>query len=141
MKIMKVCDGRIASSEKLIWLYQRHENIVSAQVGIGAMSLGVAQEALDIVIMHTKSVSNVTNFWPMSMEGLSLGISSKIGFPHKYEDHRRLYCGGDGHYSISLFLHRLDGIQEDTVITAIITGKVIEMIKKSLYLIIQKMCL
>lgn len=78
---------------------------------------------------------------PMPMEGLSMTLAKKmnISFPNMkiIVDCLVVVAG----IAISfLFLHKLVGIREGTVITAIVVGKLIALLKKPLSPIVQKLC-
>jgi len=78
---------------------------------------------------------------PMPMEGLSLAIAGKTGF--SFPNMKIIVdciVVVAGVILSFLFLHKLDGIREGTVITAIVTGKIIALIKKPLSPLIQKIC-
>lgn len=78
---------------------------------------------------------------PMPMEGLSLAIAKKVNVP--FPTMKMIVDCIVVVVGIALsfaFLHTLSGIREGTVITAIVTGKLIALMKKPLSPVIQKLC-
>lgn len=82
-----------------------------------------------------------TNLMPMPMEGLTLAIAGKWDkpFPNvKIAVDCTVVAVG---LILSLvFLGRLDGIREGTIIAAIVTGKVVALIKKPLAPFLRRIC-
>ncbi len=78
---------------------------------------------------------------PMPMEGLSLCIAQKTGVAfHNMKIIIDCLVVVVGVVLSFLFLHKLAYIREGTVITAIVTGKVMALVKKPLSPLIQKVC-
>lgn len=78
---------------------------------------------------------------PMPMEGLSLAVAKKLNVPfHNMKIIVDCVVVAAGILISFLFLHTLVGIREGTVITAIVTGKVMALVKKPLSPILQKLC-
>lgn len=78
---------------------------------------------------------------PMPMEGLSLAMAKKTNVPfHNMKIIVDCVVVVAGIGVSFLFLHSLVGIREGTVITAIVTGKVMALVKKPLSPILQKCC-
>lgn len=78
---------------------------------------------------------------PMPMEGLSLAISQKTGVPfHNMKIIVDCIVVAAGIAISFLFLHQLVGIREGTVITAIVTGKVVALLKKIVSPVVQRCC-
>ncbi len=78
---------------------------------------------------------------PMSMEGLSLAIAHKRKVPfHKMKIIVDCVVVVVGVVLSFLFLGRLVGIREGTVITAVVTGKVMATLKKPMAPIIRSIC-
>lgn len=78
---------------------------------------------------------------PMPMEGLSSCLAEKFGvsFPNMKTIVDCLVVG-IGLVLCFVFLGRLDGLREGTIITAVVTGKVIAIFKKPLSPILKKIC-
>lgn len=78
---------------------------------------------------------------PMPMEGLSTALAKKVklSFP-TMKTIVDCIVVVTGIILSFVFLGKLDGIREGTVITALVTGKVIGLIKKPLSPIVQKLC-
>lgn len=78
---------------------------------------------------------------PMPMEGLSITIANRLGksFP-VIKTAVDCVVVGAGLVLSFLFLGHLEGIREGTIITAVITGKIISLMKKPLSPLIQKLC-
>lgn len=78
---------------------------------------------------------------PMPMEGLSSCLADKFGmsFPNMKTIVDCLVVGV-GLVLCFVFLGKLDGLREGTIITAVVTGKVIALIKKPLSPILKKIC-
>ena len=78
---------------------------------------------------------------PMPMEGLSSCLAEKFGvsFPNMKTIIDCLVVG-IGLVLCFVFLGGLDGLREGTIITAVVTGKVIALIKKPLSPILKKIC-
>ena len=78
---------------------------------------------------------------PMPMEGLSSCLADKFGvsFPNMKTIVDCLVVG-TGLVLCFVFLGKLDGLREGTIITAVVTGKVIALIKKPLSPILKKIC-
>lgn len=78
---------------------------------------------------------------PMPMEGLTMTIANKLKKPFttvKTIVDCIVVCTG---LALSfIYLGHLDGIREGTLITALVTGKVISLMKKSISPLIQKLC-
>lgn len=75
----------------------------------------------------------------MPMEGMTLAQVTKKPFPNVkiVVDCTVVLLG----LVLSLaILHRLDGVREGTIIAAVVTRKVIALIKKPLSSIVQKLC-
>ena len=79
---------------------------------------------------------------PMPMEGLSATIAQKLNksFP-MMKTVVDCIVVGTGLVLSFVFLGRLDGIREGTIITAIVTGNVIRMLKKALSPVFSKLAL
>lgn len=78
---------------------------------------------------------------PMPMEGLSLAVAKKTKVPfHNMKIIVDCVVVVTGIAVSFLFLHSLVGIREGTVITAIVTGKVMALVKKPLSPILQTCC-
>ena len=82
-----------------------------------------------------------TQLVPMPMEGLSSCLANKFGmsFPNMKTIVDCLVVG-IGLVLCFVFLGKLDGLREGTIITAVVTGKVIALIKKPLSPILKKIC-
>lgn len=78
---------------------------------------------------------------PMPMEGLSSCLADKFGmsFPNMKTIVDCLVVG-IGLVLCFVFLGKLDGLREGTIITAVVTGKIIALIKKPLSPILKKIC-
>ena len=78
---------------------------------------------------------------PMPMEGLSSCLAEKFGvsFPNMKTIIDCLVVG-IGLILCFVFLGGLDGLREGTIITAVVTGKVIAIFKKPLSPILKKIC-
>lgn len=78
---------------------------------------------------------------PMPMEGLSSCLADKFGvsFPNMKTIVDCLVVG-IGLVLCFVFLGKLDGLREGTIITAVVTGKVIALIKKPLSPVLKKIC-
>ena len=78
---------------------------------------------------------------PMPMEGLSSCLAEKfsVSFPNMKTIIDCLVVG-IGLVLCFVFLGGLDGLREGTIITAVVTGKVIALIKKPLSPILKKIC-
>lgn len=81
------------------------------------------------------------NLVPMPMEGMTLALAqvTKKPFPNVkiVVDCAVVLLG----LVLSLaLLHRLDGVREGTIIAAVVTGKVISLVKKPLSPLVQKVC-
>lgn len=78
---------------------------------------------------------------PMPMEGLSLAISKKRGIPfHNMKIVVDCVVVAAGVALSLLLLGGLVGIREGTVITAIVTGKVMALVKRPLSPVLQRLC-
>ena len=78
---------------------------------------------------------------PMPMEGLSLAVAKKLGIPfHNMKIIVDCVVVAAGIAVSLLFLHGLVGIREGTVITAIVTGKVMALVKKPLSPLLRRLC-
>ena len=78
---------------------------------------------------------------PMPMEGLSSCLADKFGvsFPNMKTIIDCLVVG-IGLVLCFVFLGGLDGLREGTIITAVVTGKVIAILKKPLSPVLKKIC-
>ena len=78
---------------------------------------------------------------PMPMEGLSSCLADKFGvsFPNMKTIVDCLVVG-TGLVLCFVFLGKLDGLREGTIITAVVTGKIIALIKKPLSPVLKKIC-
>ena len=78
---------------------------------------------------------------PMPMEGLSSCLADKFGvsFPNMKTIVDCLVVG-IGLVLCFVFLGKLDGLREGTIITAVVTGKIIALIKKPLSPVLKKIC-
>ena len=78
---------------------------------------------------------------PMPMEGLSSCLAEKFGvsFPNMKTIIDCLVVG-IGLVLCFVFLGGLDGLREGTIITAVVTGKVIAILKKPLSPVLKKIC-
>lgn len=78
---------------------------------------------------------------PMPMEGLSSTIAGKLNIPFPtMKSVVDCVVVLTGAVLSIIFLGRLDGIREGTVITAIVTGKIIGLLKMKLSPMISKLC-
>lgn len=78
---------------------------------------------------------------PMPMEGLSSTMAKKLNKPFPtLKTVVDCVVVGSGILLSLVFLHGLDGIREGTIITALVTGKVIALMKKPLSPVVQKLC-
>ena len=78
---------------------------------------------------------------PMPMEGLSSSIAKKLGKPFTtMKTVVDCVVVIAGVVLCFVFLGRLDGIREGTIITAAVTGKIIAILKKPISPIITKIC-
>lgn len=120
-------------------------NFAKAQIGGWAL-LGypgqLAMLAMSIVLIAAGILLYMeAQLVPMPMEGLSMAIAGKLGksFPSVKTAVDCIVVGAGVALSF-VFLGRLAGIREGTVITAMITGKIISLMKKPLSPIIRKLC-
>ena len=78
---------------------------------------------------------------PMPMEGLSSTLAQKMNVPFpKMKTIVDCLVVIIGVVLCFVFLHRLDGIREGTIITAMVTGKVIAVLKPYLTPVVTKIC-
>lgn len=78
---------------------------------------------------------------PMPMEGLTASIAKKLGKPFPtMKTIVDCIVVGTGIVLCFVFLGGLDGIREGTVITAVVTGKIIALLRKPLSPVLQKIC-
>ena len=78
---------------------------------------------------------------PMPMEGLTAAIAKKLGKPFPtMKTIVDCIVVGTGIVLCFVFLGKLDGIREGTVITAVVTGKIIALMRKPLSPIVRKLC-
>lgn len=78
---------------------------------------------------------------PMPMEGLSSTIAQKMNVPFPtMKTIVDCIVVGTGVVLSFVFLGRLDGIREGTIITAVVTGKIIALLKKPLSPLVAKIC-
>lgn len=78
---------------------------------------------------------------PMPMEGLTAAIAKKLGKPFPtMKTIVDCVVVGTGIVLCFVFLGGLNGIREGTVITAIVTGKIIAWLRKPLSPILKKLC-
>ncbi len=78
---------------------------------------------------------------PMPMEGLSSTIAKKMNIPFPtMKTIVDCIVVVTGVVLSFVFLHRLDGIREGTIITAVVTGKIISLLKKPLSPVLAKIC-
>lgn len=78
---------------------------------------------------------------PMPMEGLSTCVAQKLGKPFPtMKTIIDCIVVGTGVVLCFVFLGGLDGLREGTVITALVTGKVIAMLKKYISPVISRIC-
>lgn len=81
------------------------------------------------------------NLVPMPMEGLSMTIANKMNIPFPtMKIVVDCIVVATGILISFVFLHTLVGIREGTVITAVVTGKIVGLFKKPLSPVIQKLC-
>ena len=99
------------------------------------LALSIALIALGILLyMEAQLV-------PMPMEGLSMTIARKLGKPFPtVKTAVDCIVVAAGLALSFVFLGRIDGIREGTVITAVLTGKVISLMKKPVSPIVRKLC-
>ena len=78
---------------------------------------------------------------PMPMEGLSASIAKKLGKPFPtMKTVVDCVVVLTGIVLCFVFFGRLDGIREGTILTAMVTGKLIALFKKPISPVIQKIC-
>ena len=78
---------------------------------------------------------------PMPMEGLTASIAKKLGKPFPtMKTIVDCVVVGTGIVLCFVFLGGLNGIREGTVITAIVTGKIIAWLRKPLSPVLKKLC-
>lgn len=78
---------------------------------------------------------------PLPMEGLSSSIAKKLNKPFPtMKTIVDCIVVGTGIVLCLVFLGKLDGIREGTIITAIVTGKVIAILKKWITPVINRIC-
>ena len=78
---------------------------------------------------------------PMPMEGLTAAVAKKLGKPFPtMKTIIDCIVVGTGIVLCFVFLGGLDGIREGTVITAVVTGKIIALLRKPLSPMLQKIC-
>ena len=78
---------------------------------------------------------------PMPMEGLSSCIAKKLGKPFPtMKTIVDCIVVGTGIVLCFVFLGGLDGIREGTVITAVVTGKIIALLRKPISPVLKKLC-
>ena len=78
---------------------------------------------------------------PMPMEGLSATIARKMNVPFPtMKTVVDCVVVGLGLVLSFVFLGRLDGIREGTIITAVVTGKIIALLKKPISPVISRIC-
>lgn len=78
---------------------------------------------------------------PMPMEGLTAAIAKKLNKPFPtMKTVVDCVVVGTGIVLCFVFLGKLDGIREGTVITAIVTGKIIALLRRPLSPILKKLC-
>lgn len=78
---------------------------------------------------------------PMSMEGLTLALAGKLKKPFSSVKVLLDCLSVLAAVTISLlFLHRLAGVREGTVIAAIVTGRVVALIKRPLLPVLRRIC-
>ena len=102
----------------------------------------LAMLAISIVFIAVGVVLYIeVDMVPMPMEGLSLAVAKKLNIPfHNMKIIVDCVVVAAGISLSLLFLHSLVGIREGTVITAIVTGKVMALVKKPLSPLLQKLC-
>lgn len=98
--------------------------------------------ALSIVIIAVGVLLYVeVELVPMPMEGLSLTLAGKLNVPfHNMKIIVDCVVVGAGVVLSLVCLHRLDGIREGTVITALVVGKAMALLKKPLSPLIRRLC-
>lgn len=78
---------------------------------------------------------------PMPMEGLTAAIAKKLNKPFPtMKTVVDCVVVGAGIVLCFVFLGKLDGIREGTVITAIVTGKIIALLRRPLSPVLKKLC-
>lgn len=78
---------------------------------------------------------------PMPMEGLSTCLAQKLGKPFPtMKTIIDCIVVGTGVVLCFVFLGGLDGLREGTIVTALVTGKVIALLKKPVSPIVSKIC-
>ena len=78
---------------------------------------------------------------PMPMEGLTAAIAKKLNKPFPtMKTIVDCVVVGTGMVLCFVFLGKLDGIREGTVITAVVTGKIIALLRKPLSPVLKKLC-
>ena len=78
---------------------------------------------------------------PMPMEGLTAAIAKKLNKPFPtMKTSVDCVVVGTGIVLCFVFLGKLDGIREGTVITAVVTGKIIALLRKPLSPVLKKLC-
>lgn len=78
---------------------------------------------------------------PMPMEGLTAAIAKKLGKPFStMKTIVDCVVVGTGIVLCFVFLGGLNGIREGTVITAVVTGKIIAWLRKPLSPVLKKLC-
>lgn len=78
---------------------------------------------------------------PMPMEGLSSTIAKKLGKPFStMKSVVDCVVVAIGVVLCFVFLGRLDGIREGTIVTAIVTGKLVGVLKKPISPVVRKLC-
>lgn len=78
---------------------------------------------------------------PMPMEGLTAAIAKKLNKPFPtMKTIVDCVVVGAGIVLCFVFLGKLDGIREGTVITAIVTGKIIALLRRPLSPVLKKLC-
>ena len=78
---------------------------------------------------------------PMPMEGLTAAIAKKLGKPFPtMKTIVDCVVVGTGIVLCFAFLGGLNGIREGTVITAVVTGKIIALLRKPLSPVLKKLC-
>ena len=78
---------------------------------------------------------------PMPMEGLTASIAKKLGKPFPaMKTIVDCIVVGTGIVLCFVFLGGLDGIREGTVITAVVTGKIIALLRKPISPVLKKLC-
>lgn len=102
---------------------------------LGMLAVSIVFIALGILLyMEAQLV-------PMPMEGLTACIAKKLDKPFpKMKTIVDCIVVGTGIILCFVFLGRLDGIREGTVITAMITGKVMGVLRKPLSPVLRRIC-